>query len=468
MLALPGWGFTLLGPRTAWQTDLLSYDVNQPIGGLGPMNIGEEYRWNVPTVYYGFTTDFLNYFGARGAQEVDKAIAILNALPSISDVDINDYPVGSLRVNHRAQALGLTDLKSFVLQNVLYELGVGDPTRYVYCIRNRWLPTDTCPPIAYHVIKRNFDPTTLSHSSYINGDLWTYTSIQDSCDDPKAWLSPEPVDPMAVYGYRHAPVSSQLPMFLYGGFFTTLTRDDVAALKYIYRRANYNVENIPVGVTGGTNALLFGDGSPWGIPPYFLTNGYITNATGGGTNAFIEPALRGGIQKIQFVRTDYDSIIGAFYTAITNAYTEVVYTNSRPVTHYIERFVAVPDLLFDAGDLQDADTFDLGVVRSGRIILTWDNNDDINGIGTGSGGVAAQGGPGTIGPGQGTAPAMILTLNNVGPIWGNFWPTVLSEADANQPNQYLLWGSFDGSTNAPIVYPVGTSIYEIEAMVLGR
>ena len=30
----------------------------------------------------------------------------------------------------------------------------------------------------------------------------------------------------------------------------------------------------------------------------------------------------------------------------------------------------------------------------------------------------------------------------------------------------FLWGSFDGSTNDPIVYPQGTSIRQLEAQVL--
>jgi len=452
--------FTLLGPLATWQTALLSYDLNMPLTGtLGPMNLGSEYRWNVPTVYYGFTSDFLNYFGERGAEEVDKAFAMLNTLPSFagtaSKTNIANYPMSSMRVNHRAQALGLTDVKSFVLQSMMFQLGAGDPTRFVYCIRNRYI-LGACPPIYYHVIKRNFDPQTLQYSSYINGDLWTYVNIIDSCEINKATLFPEPVDPMALLGYRHAPVTSQIAM-VPGGFWTTFTQDDIAALWYMYRKDNYNVENIPPGVTGGTN--FFGaNGSPWSIPPWYLTNGYATNITSG-TNAFIEPGLRGGVSKVTFTRVDYDSLLGAFFTPVTNIYTENVIYNGQQISQGVQRILALPDIIIDAADLQGGDTLD-GIVTAGFAGTAWDNNQDIT---TGS----TTEGPGVIAPPSGGS-TLLLTLNNVGPIWGNQWPQFLSEADAIQPSQNLLWGSFDGSTNEPVVYPIGTSIEALEASVLGR
>jgi len=479
---LPGRAFTLLGPPATWMTHQLGYDVAAPLMTYGPMNLGEEYRWNVPILYYAFTSDFLNYFGEYGANEIDKAIAMINNLPPVSSLNIDDFPAGSLRINHRAQAAGLTDLKSFALREMLYLLGIGDPTRYVFCIRNRWTP-GSCPPILYHVIQRNFDPKTLRHSAYINGDLWTYTTIIDTCTPPPdyAFLAPEPVDPMALLGYRHMPASSYFAAgSINGGFVTTLTRDDVAALQYIYRTNNYNVETIPAGVIGGTN-YIFGatNSSPWGVPPYLLTNGYstnlpwypgypwdappsLTNVTGTndvtGTNSFIEPALRSGIDKVLWRRLEYDSVLGNFFTPTTNVYTERVILNGRRVPQTIVRVVEVPDIIFDAADLQGGEATDT-VIGTAQVMTDWQNNDAINGL-------AGQIGPGTMVPSVGTTPAYVLTFNSVGPIWYNQWPNFLSQADAIGPNQFLLWGSFDGTTNAPVVYPVGTSIEAIEAQVL--
>jgi len=53
---------------------------NSDIGA--PMNLGEEYRWNIRTVTYGFDESFLNYFGQKGVDAVNQAFAIFNGLPA--------------------------------------------------------------------------------------------------------------------------------------------------------------------------------------------------------------------------------------------------------------------------------------------------------------------------------------------------------------------------------------------------
>ena len=203
--------FSLLGPATAWMTARLGYDLNVNIwppgqgwGGGGPMSIGEEYRYNIPTLSYAYTPAFLNYFGQRGVVEIEKAVAILNRLPSMSTVDMNDYPLISQRVNHRAQAMQLVDVRSTALSVLVNNLGLTDPSRWVYTLRNRW--TD---PVStnYYVIKRNFDPDTWSHSSYINGQLWTYSRVAD-VTDTESFVFTQPVDPLAFLGYLNAPVAS--------------------------------------------------------------------------------------------------------------------------------------------------------------------------------------------------------------------------------------------------------------------
>src|ERR1041385_7920602 len=105
--------FTLLGPATDWMTASIGYNTDPPAVGLGtgagaggPMNLGDEYRWNVPTIYYAYSPQFKNYFGARGMAEIDKAIAILNALPSMDALNVDDFPLSSQRINYQAAALG--------------------------------------------------------------------------------------------------------------------------------------------------------------------------------------------------------------------------------------------------------------------------------------------------------------------------------------------------------------------------
>lgn len=59
---------------------------------------------------------------------------------------------------------------------------------------------------------------------------------------------------------------------------------------------------------------------------------------------------------------------------------------------------------------------------------------------------------------------MVVTLNNSGQVYynrGTFFNDQASAFDLG-----FIWGSFNGSTNAPIAFPTGASIEEIEAQVL--
>src|ERR1051326_1392340 len=158
--------FTPLGPYAVdengavWQIARLGYTLDGAIGG--PMNAaaGEEYRWNVPTVYYAYDAAFLDFFGTRGMEEVEKAVRILNDLPPASQLNVDDYPMTGERINFRAAALGLLDLKSTALSVTLEEMGLASPERWVYCLRNVGIPPSpqTPPPAFFNVIRRNFDP----------------------------------------------------------------------------------------------------------------------------------------------------------------------------------------------------------------------------------------------------------------------------------------------------------------------
>jgi hypothetical protein len=171
------------------------------------MSIGEEYRRNAPDVHYGFSSDYVNFFGQVGIDEVDRAVAILNALPGASQLNIDDYPIRSQRVNHRAQALGMMEVHSFALSTLLHGSGLTDPTRYVFTLRSRWIGPGGAPT-NYFVVKRNFDPVTLQHSSLVNGQIWTYYTIIDEILPGSSKLINEALDPMALMGAIHAPVAT--------------------------------------------------------------------------------------------------------------------------------------------------------------------------------------------------------------------------------------------------------------------
>jgi hypothetical protein len=448
--------FSLLGPATTWMTTRLGYNLNamgwppgEGWGGGGPMNFAEEYRLNVPVVTYGFTPAFLNYFGQRGVEEIDKTMAILNALPEADQIDPDAFPLSSQRLNHRARALQLADIKSFALSLMVNQMGLADPTRFVFTLRNRWTTEFNTN---YFVIQRNFDPITWQYSPYINGQLWTFTSVLETIPG-ESFAVNEPVDPLALGGLMNVPVASGVEgngLLLLGGFWTGLTRDDVGGLRYIYRRNNFNVENAP------TNALALGfgagAGSPWSPPPV-TTNGV---AIPGATTNFVDQALRPGIGKVSFVRMDRESVFGNF---ISNniSWVDVIITNGIQFEQTLVRVAIAPDIIFDAGDLQGGDGTD-SFTSHGIASVEW--------ISSGDG--ATTFGPGVIPVGADATPALSVTFNTVGPTWFSTFSggAFISPASEAQSSLLWRWGSFDGSTDPPIVYPDTQSILQLEQMVL--
>jgi hypothetical protein len=67
------------------------------------------------------------------------------------------------------------------------------------------------------------------------------------------------------------------------------------------------------------------------------------------------------------------------------------------------------------------------------------------------------------GPGNIRGP-LTVTFNKVGPIYANGnYPLFVDEAGALLN---FIWASFDGTTNAPVIYPNGTSIADLESQAL--
>ncbi|HEY6169507.1 MAG TPA: hypothetical protein VI454_15810, partial [Verrucomicrobiae bacterium] len=186
-------------------------------------------------------------------------------------------------------------------------------------------------------------------------------------------------------------------------------------------------------------------GSPVGTPPTIITN------------IAVSQALRPGVDKITFVRAAYDSLLGTFIPQ-TNTYIDSYVTNSMIVTQAVRRIITgAPEILFAAADVGVV----LGVpvlgTRNTAAAPNWINNDNINGR-------SALAGPGVIqAPGPNSA-SVTITFNKVGPWRINQNPFFLDEL--NFVSLGFVWGSFDGSTNPPVVYPIGTSIYDLENQVL--
>lgn len=427
--------FSLIGPYESWMVREIGYQIDGDLGG--PMDLGEEFRQNVPVLTYGFDASFLDFFGQDGVRAVEAAIGILNRLPAVSQMspDLHEFPLDTRRFNFQAAALGIVDLKTWTLSQMLEEMGVAGAERWVWTLRSRRnIGGDT---FEYITIHRNYDPLTLRQTPYVNGTLYTYQVIQTYAQ-PETWEAvPLTVDPTApsittvaalggVNGGFSDPRGLSI-IYNSGLFYDGLTRDDVGALRYLYSPQNINMENL-------TNAIS-GTGNPWSP---------VIGGTNTGTNLnLVVTALRPGIDKIAFQRVNYDSLLGQFFTNEVN-YTDVYITNSTRRTQTVKRALSTPDIIFAASDIGPATgppnllgrTLDFDVASSNTVTA------------------------GLVGPGTIRLP-IVVTYSKIHPYWVNIDPG--SEEVATKG---ITWGYYDGSTNAPIIFPSGSSIHELEAQVL--
>ena len=163
--------------------------------------------------------------------------------------------------------------------------------------------------------------------------------------------------------------------------------------------------------------------------------------------------LRQGIEKIKFVRANYDSLLGQFFRPVTNTYAINAVTNSQIEHEFFQRIVTEPDFLLTADDLIDGP----GNATLGRSYVARSMNFDQGNLL-----------PGLAGPGLVNGPT-VFTYNKSGALFSQGLitlgtnSTLLSEFTQIP---LMAWGSFDSSTNAPVVYPNGTSIQNLVNQVL--
>jgi hypothetical protein len=177
-----------------------------------------------------------------------------------------------------------------------------------------------------------------------------------------------------------------------------------------------------------------------------------TNAPGTTNNNAVVGDFQ-GIGKVRFVRVpdrSYDYATGQFTTPITNTYSMVVINNGQPSTVTFQRVVTRPDFLFTGSSLFVGPGNPLSTEAFARNTPNFINSRL----------AVKQAGPGIIDP-TGSSNT-VITLNEVGPYYYN----TSSFLTGPYANRSFLWGSFDGSTNLPTVYPNGTSITSLEAETL--
>ncbi len=458
MLAVTAHAFSLIGTEDAWMTVDLGYQIGGDVGG--PKPIGEGYRFNQPFIVYGYDPSFVEFFGAEGVQATEAAVKIVNDLPPASLINPDAYPLATARINHTARNLRMFDLKSTMLSELLLQLGLAGPERYVWTLRNVERPTDVVRQ--FLTIKRNYDPITLLPSSYVNGTLYTYQIGligDDEWDAGEISLDPaEPNVSVAGFATEASLIDSRVARTYSarGMFFSGLTRDDVGGLRYLYHPGTMAVEQLTSGTglrsTLAVSSVGGGGGSQGGWNPFHGV-GLVTDPTGGTgatngvTAGVVNAAIRGGIDKIQLVRVDLDPLLNTYTRPVALRYPDLFSTNG-PVGQFrsqnVERILTQPDITFATADFGSAGggggpASPLALERSLGLVNLAALNSRFN-----------TGGPGIQDPGSAT---MAITLNRIGPqeVNSNIGDNLTEE----QGFTFFIWGSYDGSTNAPIAYPVG-------------
>jgi hypothetical protein len=172
-----------------------------------------------------------------------------------------------------------------------------------------------------------------------------------------------------------------------------------------------------------------------------------------------------GMDRIQFVRSSYDSLLGRYYAPITNDYQMVMVTNSTAYTQKLRRVITHPDIIFNAGD--DLNAF---LARTGT--AGWNQVTNGSAGYVGPAGALPAPGPGTIDP---SSSPIVITFNRIVPQMIHWYdPTVPGNGLNWESTRASItsmsftnfgWGTFTDSTNV-VVYPDGTSLAALEQQVL--
>lgn len=451
--------FSLAGPPASWMTADMNYDP-----ALAPMTPGEGYRYNSPVVVYGFDQSFIEFFGEEGVAAVESAIKILNDLPAASALDPAAYPTSTARVNQSARRLRLFDVKSSVLSVLVENMGLVAPERYVWTLREVRRPNEFTRN--FLTIRRNYDPFTVLPSSFINGTLYTF-QIQQTA--PDVWeaveVSVDPAEPnVSVVGFMGGETDSGVGRLdaraqrIYnsrGLFFSGLTQDDVGGIRHLYHPGTVAVEQLPAGTTLRTSSsvdeISSGGGGQSAWTPVYGVGVVTGGGTGGATNTtgVVDIGVRRGVNKVTYVRGDVgNQVLGTFRRPVVVRYSDSFSTNGVGGTfrtQNVERLMTAPDILFTAEDLGTGDPTPIPIFIARTV--SYVNLGDLNSNQGGAGSI------GPLGPGIKATSTTFIALARVGLTELN--STTTDNLTEEEGFTNFMWGSFDGSTNAPVIYPVG-------------
>jgi hypothetical protein len=447
--------FTIYGPYEPWQTTALSYVTrfwySPTVANLnsapavpgnvpynepgGPKNFGEGSRLNVPTLTYAYDYTFLDYYGPEGVKAIDEAFAILNKLPTASGANLALFiQQGNQQINYTARALRMLDLKSTVLQIMMQYMGLLGETHVFDLLGESPMPS-SCGSAWYQVGVRNYDPITWNPTTYVNGTQYTY-EIFDGCGIATTIADAmEQANDQAGGGLSltSSAVATQEALQL-GGFYLGITRDDMGGLRYLYRQNNYNYERLDANSYVDTNGIFSA------FSTAETTNTLVTGWSG----------TVGGVEKITFLKVAYDSYVGGTnFPTNTTHYTLSILTNFSQRKLQVWRTNTAPDIVFSSANLLDgANSTDRPFTNGYGLSPATTNRSML---------VAANAPDPYFEHAEVFHPSMIVSFNNVGPIYYNENPNFMG-GSAFFLYPYFQFGKFDGSTNAPVAFPLGTSV----------
>jgi len=219
---------------------------------------------------------------------------------------------------------------------------------------------------------------------------------------------------------------------------------------------DYVFQNLPPIVNVISNITAVPITNPTNAPTVANIITYFTNYTFSVLQVSCVPNtvnLRQGIEKITFIRQDFDSILGTSWSPVTNFYHQTAVTNGVAVLQTFRRIITQPDILFTTADLtggpQALPTFS----RLTRTFPNFNATQVANG----------QFGPGTV------QPAIRFTFNNVGRVFENIVGSFIGLNGGVSPDAnfigFFQWGSFDNTTNPPVVYPSSASLAALQAQI---
>jgi hypothetical protein len=157
---------------------------------------------------------------------------------------------------------------------------------------------------------------------------------------------------------------------------------------------------------------------------------------GTNANSFVTTAVRAGVEEITFALPAYyqgGAVPPQFFTPFTNQFTDSYITSGTVVSQQLERVVSQPDIIFASANLDDGGPTIARVVRTGT--TNW----------------LASALPDLAGPGIIRPQIRIIFNRLVGPLV----QTSDTRPEGAAAVSDYRWASFDGSTNPPLIYPIG-------------